>query len=166
MRIICYNSDGTNINQLHYVPISRTVLHLCCYKAGRCLTGLFCLLRIMASEKAKSFYRSEAWKKCRAAYKRSVGGLCERCLKKGFIVPGVIVHHKTYISIDNITDPEILTSFENLELLCRPCHEEEHGTLKRNRERQLDDARQQRYKIDLYGRVIIADDSPPLTTKS
>lgn len=74
----------------------------------------------------------------------------------------MIVHHKTYISIDNVTDPQILTDFNNLELLCRPCHEEEHGTLKRNREKQLDDARQHRYKIDFFGRVVISDDPPPV----
>lgn len=74
---------------------------------------------------------------------RSVGGLCERCLKKGLIVPGEIVHHKVYISPDNINDPAITLNPNNLELLCRDCHAEEHTD------------RRKRYKLDNLGRVII-----------
>ena len=94
-------------------------------------------------EYAKGFYSSKAWQHCRASYKKSVGGLCERCLAKGLIVPGEIVHHKVYIDPDNITDPEILMSFDNLELLCRDCHAQEHI------------ARKRRYKLDELGRVLI-----------
>lgn len=94
-------------------------------------------------EYAKQFYSSKAWQKCRASYKKSVGGLCERCLAKGLIVPGEIVHHKIYIDPDNITDPEVLMSFDNLELLCRDCHAREHI------------ARKRRYKLDELGRVLI-----------
>ena len=97
----------------------------------------------MATEAANRFYKSTTWKKCREDYFRKAGGLCERCLKKGLYNPGEIVHHKTYINADNITDPQILTDFGNLELLCRKCHAEEHDKLKR------------RYKIDAFGNVII-----------
>ena len=94
-------------------------------------------------EYAKGFYSSNEWKACRAAYKKSVGGLCERCLKKGLIVAGEIVHHKNYINPDNVNDPEVLMNFDNLELLCRDCHAQEH--LGRNK----------RYKLDELGRVLI-----------
>ena len=77
-------------------------------------------------EYAKGFYGSRAWKKCRATYKAYRGGLCERCLAKGLYNAGVIVHHKNYITPENITDPEILLDWNNLELLCRACHNEEH----------------------------------------
>ena len=40
------------------------------------------------------FYSSRAWRDCRDAYARSVGGLCERCRAKGLITPGTEVHHK------------------------------------------------------------------------
>ena len=96
----------------------------------------------MATEAANRFYSSAEWKACRVAYKKSVGGLCERCLKKGLYNPGEIVHHKEYINADNLTDPQVLTDFKNLELLCRRCHAEEHDKLKR------------RYKIDAFGNVI------------
>lgn len=90
---------------------------------------------------AAHFYGSRIWKDTRAAYKKSVGGLCERCLKKGLYKPAVIVHHKCYIGPDNINDPKVTLSWENLEALCRDCHEAEHD--KSNR----------RYKVDEAGRV-------------
>lgn len=90
---------------------------------------------------AKAFYKSQAWKDCRAAYYAHAGGLCECCLAKGLYNPGVIVHHKEHISPDNITDPQILTDFANLELLCRRCHAEEHTR------------KQKRFVVDDLGRV-------------
>ena len=45
------------------------------------------------SEFNHDFYTTFEWKRCREAYAKSVGGLCERCLKKGLVVPGEIVHH-------------------------------------------------------------------------
>lgn len=97
----------------------------------------------MATQAASKFYGSAEWQAVRAAYKKSVGGLCERCLKRGLYNPGEIVHHKTYINMDNLTDPKVLTDFSNLELLCRKCHAEEHDKLKR------------RYQVDALGHIII-----------
>jgi 5-methylcytosine-specific restriction endonuclease McrA len=77
-------------------------------------------------EYAKKFYKSKRWQNCRNSYFKKCGGLCERCLKKGQIVPGEIVHHKTYITENNINNPNITLNFDNLELLCRECHKEEH----------------------------------------
>jgi 5-methylcytosine-specific restriction endonuclease McrA len=81
----------------------------------------------MAKEWAQKFYSSKEWKECRAAYIDSVDGLCERCLEKGKVNPGYIVHHKTYLTPENINDPEITLNFEELEYLCKQCHDEEHG---------------------------------------
>lgn len=92
---------------------------------------------------AKAFYASKSWHKCRTAYKKSVGGLCERCLKNGVVVPGVIVHHKIRVTPATIAKPEVLLDFNNLELLCRNCHAEEH---KRDKAR---------YTVDDEGRVTI-----------
>ena len=82
-------------------------------------------------ECAESFYKSRTWRKCRDAYAKSVGGLCERCLNKGLYAPGRIVHHKRYIGPDNINDPTVTLNWENLELLCRSCHELEHKGIER-----------------------------------
>ena len=51
---------------------------------------------------AESFYKSKEWKTCRAAYAKSKGNLCELCLKRGYIVPGVIVHHKVHLTPEHI----------------------------------------------------------------
>ena len=88
------------------------------------------------NDKQKSFYHTQAWYKCRDAYSKSVGGLCERCAAKGLIRPGKIVHHKEYISAENINDPEILLCFDNLELLCQDCHNAEHKLNKTNQEKR------------------------------
>ncbi len=68
-----------------------------------------------------AFYKSPAWIKCRRGYIASKYGLCERCNK-----PGNYVHHKTYVTSDNIHDPSITLSWSNLELLCHECHNVEH----------------------------------------
>lgn len=93
---------------------------------------------------AETFYKSKAWQKCREAYAKSRRGLCELCLAEGQYTPGVIVHHKTAISPDNITDPQILLDWSNLQLVCRRHHAELHS----NKEGL-------RYKVDDLGRVIL-----------
>ncbi|MGG3888633.1 HNH endonuclease [Metabacillus fastidiosus] len=72
-------------------------------------------------EYARKFYKSTAWRKCRNSYFNYRHGLCERC-----IGPGKIVHHKKYITPENMDDPAITLSFSNLELLCQNCHNREH----------------------------------------
>lgn len=89
----------------------------------------------------KQFYNSKEWQRCRASYISSVGGLCERCSAKGIIRPGKIVHHKEYITSQNITNPVVLLNPDNLEYLCMDCHNAEHfKNIKR-------------YVIDEFGRV-------------
>lgn len=95
-------------------------------------------------EYAEQFYSSKAWQKCRASYKKSMKGLCEKCLKAGRIEAGVIVHHKVHISPDNIHIPEITMSHDNLELLCRQCHAEIHEEIYKSK---------RRYKADAMGRI-------------
>lgn len=75
----------------------------------------------MAAPFAKKLYASKAWKQCRDAYKAYRHGICERCG-----APGEEVHHKTYLTPANVNDPEVVFGWNNLELLCRSCHIEEH----------------------------------------
>lgn len=93
-------------------------------------------------EFAAFFYKSKAWQHCRSAYAKSVGGLCEQCLKRGMVRPADIVHHKVKLTPDNINDPAVTLAWDNLELLCRDCHAKAHGTARR-------------YKVDEMGRVTI-----------
>ncbi|WP_461213859.1 HNH endonuclease signature motif containing protein [Lacticaseibacillus sp. GG6-2] len=83
-------------------------------------------MAMVPREISEPFYHSKAWRQCRAAYIDSVGGLCERCLKRGIIKPGYIVHHKHYITKDNINDPNVTLNWDNLEYLCFDCHQQEH----------------------------------------
>lgn len=80
----------------------------------------------MARDFARTFYRSPAWQKCRDGYFKKAGGLCERCLTKGIVRPGEIVHHKIHLTPQNIDNPDITLNWDNLELVCRDCHAEEH----------------------------------------
>ncbi|MCI3922500.1 HNH endonuclease [Paenibacillus sp. TRM 82003] len=75
-------------------------------------------------EFAKSFYKSKSWRSCRDAYFVSQHGVCERCEGKNGV--GKIVHHKEYLTPDNINDPSVSLNWELLELLCQYCHNVEH----------------------------------------
>lgn len=76
----------------------------------------------MAREFAKPFYKSTAWKKCRAAYisKRAAidGGMCEYCKEQ----PGYIVDHIEELNPLNINDPSVSLNHDNLQYLCLECH--------------------------------------------
>lgn len=80
----------------------------------------------MHQQFANAFYRSTLWKNTRKAYWISKGGLCEHCFAKGLIVPGVEVHHKIALTPENIRDPKISCNPDNLVLLCKACHDEQH----------------------------------------
>jgi len=96
----------------------------------------------MSRDFARKFYSSQAWADCREAYKKSVGGLCERCMARGQVEPGEIVHHRIHLTPETINDPEYTLNWNNLELVCRSCHAEEHG------------ARKKRYIVNENGEVI------------
>lgn len=97
----------------------------------------------MAKEWARGFYSSKRWQDCRESYAKSVGYLCEDCLAKGIVKPGEIVHHVTPLTPGNITLPEVALSFDNLRLVCRECHADEHGRTQR------------RYKFSDDGKIFL-----------
>lgn len=98
---------------------------------------------------AEQFYSSKAWQKCRTSYVKSVGGLCERCLKQGLYRPAEIVHHKEWLTPENIHDPRITMAWSNLEALCRECHEAEHSDANKKAKHR----KARRYTVDENGRV-------------
>lgn len=87
----------------------------------------------MAKEWAKAFYKSKAWRKCRAAYiahRQSIdGGICEVCREK----VGYIVHHTVVLTPENINNPDISLNHNLLRYDCKDCHdrEEAHAFVKR-----------------------------------
>ena len=79
-----------------------------------------------------NFYKSDIWKLAREIKIRSVNGRCERCGGIGFEV-----HHKDRLTVDNVNDSSISLNPENLELLCKDCHNKEHQRF--NKEMQFDE---------------------------
>jgi len=68
-----------------------------------------------------NFYKSNAWLAARELKIMSVYGLCERCGQVG-----IEVHHIEKLTIENINDSSVSLNQDNLELLCRDCHNQEH----------------------------------------
>lgn len=74
-------------------------------------------------------YKSKRWQKLRQL-KLNTNPLCERCLKNGIYNAAEIIHHKEYINDKNYNDDNVFFNIDNLESLCRRCHNEEHFKLK------------------------------------
>ena len=84
-----------------------------------------------------SFYKTKRWKQTRKMYALSKFCICERCgnpvycdgiteyIDKEHRIKG-IVHHKEYLNESNYTNENIAYGFDNLELLCIDCHNQEH----------------------------------------
>lgn len=72
-------------------------------------------------EWAKGFYQSPAWRHVRELVRRRAFGLCERCGR-----PGLIAHHRKYLTPKNIENPMVSLNLDNLEYLCLDCHNKEH----------------------------------------
>ena len=82
------------------------------------------------SPKVEAFYVSWKWRKCREAFAKSKGNMCERCLARGIIEAGskkqpLEAHHKVPLTDENVDDPKVALNWANLELLCKKCHDEE-----------------------------------------
>ena len=69
-----------------------------------------------------AFYGSAQWQKARSAY-RNRHPLCERCEREGRVKIADMVHHIKPTD----THPELKTDWNNLESLCRDCHEQIEG---------------------------------------
>lgn len=72
------------------------------------------------------FYKSKAWFVARNVKTNATQGKCELC---GAI--GEEVHHKIRLIVDNVNDTNISLNQDNLELLCKDCHNDEHGRFKK-----------------------------------
>lgn len=101
---------------------------------------------------ATGFYKTQAWKQTSRNYKKSVGGLCERCMKRGIIQTADIIHHRVPLTTETVSDLNLSLNWDNLQALCRKCHGEVHAELERERKGR-------RYTIDENGRVEIRDDT-------
>ena len=85
----------------------------------------------------KDFYNSKVWKQVRKTIWLKQNLLCNRCGKPVYI-DGIseylpkekrrtgIVHHKIYLDNSNVYDDNITLNEDNLEGICKECHELEH----------------------------------------
>ena len=94
------------------------------------------------------FYTLQVWRHCRKEFAKSKRLMCERCLANGIIEVGskerpLEVHHKIPLTAENVNDPEVSLNWNNLELLCKSCHD-----MERKR-------KEKRYRFDEYGNMII-----------
>ena len=96
----------------------------------------------MAREFARKFYHSSDWQRCRERYIQLMPiykrGLCEECYKNGKHVLGEELHHKIFLTPNNINDRNITLNHDNLIFLCRECHKKIHEKRK-EREYIFDD---------------------------
>ena len=51
------------------------------------------------------------------------GGMCEECRDR----TGYIVHHRQELTDQTLNDPELSLSWDNLEFVCKACHDRIHG---------------------------------------
>lgn len=89
---------------------------------------------------AEKFYNSDAWRSCRDSFLKSKGYLCERCSTPDNPVTAKIAHHKTYLTRQNVNDPHIALSWDNLEALCQDCHNKEHHRNDKKKRYAFDEA--------------------------
>jgi 5-methylcytosine-specific restriction endonuclease McrA len=73
-----------------------------------------------------NFYKSDAWKLAREIKITQVNGRCERC---GGV--GQEVHHIVRLNVNNVSDVGVSINQDNLELLCKECHNKEHKRFKK-----------------------------------
>ena len=105
----------------------------------------------------KDFYNSKAWKLVRKNVWLKQNLLCSRCHKPVY-VDGIsewipkeqrrtgIVHHKIYLDNFNVSDDSISLDEDNLEGVCKWCHEHECHN--------LNISTRSEYKFDDEGNII------------
>lgn len=100
------------------------------------------------SPEIERFYTSNAWRKCRAAFVKYRGEMCEECWKRGVVETGskdrpLEVHHIIPLTDKNINNPGVTFNWNNLQLLCKDCHDAK-------KQKQA-----KRWKVDANGKVMI-----------
>ena len=72
------------------------------------------------------------WKLLRAAVFRRTNGLCEMCLKEGYITPGVDVHHIRPVETGRTVQEMDRLAYNpnNCQLLCVSCHIKVHQDMR------------------------------------
>ena len=87
------------------------------------------------------------WKLLRAEVFRRTNGLCEMCLKEGFITPGVDVHHiRPVEQAKTVEGPDGMRARcydpNNVMLLCVPCHIKVHQDMRTHTKEKVKENKQ------------------------
>lgn len=122
----------------------------------------------MAKEWTNGFYTSKEWRKTRDAYYRFQCGRCERCMAEVLagvrrvedINPGIIVHHKKELTPENINDPAVALSFDNLELLCDEHHNRQHNVYLNKLDQYVKHVLKMKYYVRYMDDFIILSEDP------
>ena len=83
---------------------------------------LLWLQEMIRKNNLHDFYSSAEWQKLAGAVRKEQHNECQRCRQRGYYSPCAAVHHIKHVK----KHPELALSADNLECLCRVCHEEEH----------------------------------------
>lgn len=73
-------------------------------------------------DKVQHFYWSKAWRDLSYLLKVQRGGKCERCGARAKSIGGLIGHHKTELTEDNVDNANISLNPDNIEVICQRCH--------------------------------------------
>ena len=72
-------------------------------------------------------YKTAEWQRVRELVIQRANGLCEECLRQGRIEAGEEVDHIVPLDETNWRDWGVAYNPDNLQLLCRDCHNVKHG---------------------------------------
>ena len=73
-----------------------------------------------------AFYCRKEYLSLAQSCKVKSGGTCARCGRSGFDMSELRPHHVIELTLDNVDDPNIALNPDNIEVLCRECHDEVH----------------------------------------
>ena len=76
--------------------------------------------------KLKAFYKSPEWRTAREIALMRDKYLCVLCAEEGKTVPAEVVHHKIHLNENNVQDPKIALSQDNLISICAKHHSDVH----------------------------------------
>ena len=77
---------------------------------------------LVKKNRMHDFYGSSEWQALARLARAEQHDECQRCKARGYYVPCEVVHHKEPVK----DAPERALDIDNLECLCRECHEEIH----------------------------------------
>ena len=73
-------------------------------------------------------YDTTKWRKLRLS-KLIDSPLCELCLAKDFVTPAVDIHHiDSFMNYEGLKQLDKAYNYDNLQSLCKECHQKQHNS--------------------------------------